>query len=125
MEYTEKVMDHFSNPRNMGVIENPDGYGKIGNASCGDIMEIFLKIDNDIITDVKFRTFGCASAIASSSVSTEMVLGKTVKEALKITNKVVVEALGGLPAIKMHCSVLAEEAIKAAIENYLSKKKLR
>lgn len=123
MEYTEKVMDHFSNPRNMGVIENPDGYGKIGNASCGDIMEIFLKIENNIIVDVKFRTFGCASAIASSSVSTEMVLGKTIAEALKITNKKVVESLGGLPAVKMHCSVLAEEAIKAAIENYLSKKK--
>jgi nitrogen fixation NifU-like protein len=123
MEYTEKVMDHFSNPRNMGVIKNPDGYGKIGNASCGDIMEIYLKIEDNIITDVKFRTFGCASAIASSSVSTEMVLGKTVDEALKITNKVVVEALGGLPAVKMHCSVLAEEAIKAAIEDYISKKK--
>ncbi|MFK4786110.1 Fe-S cluster assembly scaffold protein NifU [Fusobacterium sp. MFO224] len=123
MEYTDKVMDHFSNPRNMGVIENPDGYGKIGNASCGDIMEIFLKIENDIIVDVKFRTFGCASAIASSSVSTEMVLGKTIDEALEITNKAVVESLGGLPAVKMHCSVLAEEAIKAAIEDYLSKKK--
>lgn len=123
MEYTEKVMDHFSNPRNMGVIKDPDGYGKIGNASCGDIMEIFLKIDDNIITDVKFRTFGCASAIASSSVSTEMVMGKTVDEALEITNKVVVEALGGLPAVKMHCSVLAEEAIKAAIEDYISKKK--
>ncbi|MDP0493309.1 MAG: Fe-S cluster assembly scaffold protein NifU [Fusobacterium sp. JB021] len=123
MEYTDKVMDHFSNPRNMGVIDNPDGYGKIGNASCGDIMEIFLKIENEIIVDVKFRTFGCASAIASSSVSTEMILGKTVEEALEVTNKKVVEALGGLPAVKMHCSVLAEEAIKAAIEDYLSKKK--
>jgi len=123
MEYTDKVMDHFSNPRNMGVIDNPDGYGKIGNASCGDIMEIFLKIENEIIVDVKFRTFGCASAIASSSVSTEMILGKTVQEALEVTNKKVVEALGGLPAVKMHCSVLAEEAIKAAIEDYLSKKK--
>lgn len=123
MEYTDKVMDHFTNPRNMGVIENPDGYGKIGNASCGDIMEIFLRIEDNIITDVKFRTFGCASAIASSSVSTEMVLGKTVEEALAVTNKVVVDALGGLPPVKMHCSVLAEEAIKAAIEDYLSKKK--
>lgn len=123
MEYTDKVMDHFTNPRNMGVIENPDGYGKIGNASCGDIMEIFLRIENNIITDVKFRTFGCASAIASSSVSTEMVLGKTVEEALAVTNKVVVDALGGLPPVKMHCSVLAEEAIKAAVEDYLSKKK--
>ena len=104
------------------MIENPDGYGKVGNPSCGDIMEIFLKIDNDIITDVKFRTFGCASAIASSSVSTDLVLGKTVEEALQITNKKVVEALGGLPAVKMHCSVLAEEAIKLAIEDYMAKK---
>lgn len=122
MEYTDKVMDHFSNPRNMGVIENPDGYGKIGNPSCGDIMEIYIKVKDDIITDVKFRTFGCASAIASSSVSTEMILGKNINEALEITNKSVVEALGGLPPVKMHCSVLAEEAIKKAIEDYLSKK---
>lgn len=122
MEYTDKVMDHFSNPRNMGVIENPDGYGKIGNPSCGDIMEIYLKVKDDIIIDVKFRTFGCASAIASSSVSTEMILGKNINEALEITNKSVVEALGGLPPVKMHCSVLAEEAIKKAIEDYLSKK---
>ena len=122
MQYSEKVMDHFMNPRNMGVIENSDGYGKIGNPSCGDIMEIFLKIDNDIITDVKFRTFGCASAIATSSISTEMIIGKDIHEALKITNKVVAEALDGLPPVKMHCSVLAEEAVKAAIEDYLSKK---
>ena len=122
MQYSEKVMDHFMNPRNMGVIENPDGYGKIGTPSCGDIMEIFLKIDNDIITDVKFRTFGCASAIATSSISTEMIIGKDIHEALKITNKVVAEALDGLPPVKMHCSVLAEEAVKAAIEDYLSKK---
>lgn len=122
MQYTEKVMEHFTNPKHVGVIENPDGYGKIGNPSCGDIMEIFLKIENDVITDVKFRTFGCASAIASSSVSTEMVLGKTIEEALHLTNKAVVEELGGLPPQKMHCSVLAEEAIKAAIEDYLSKK---
>ena len=122
MQYSEKVMDHFMNPRNMGVIETPDGYGKIGNPSCGDIMEIFLKIDNDIITDVKFRTFGCASAIATSSISTEMIIGKDIHEALKITNKVVAEALDGLPPVKMHCSVLAEEAVKAAIEDYLSKK---
>nr|WP_307774615.1 Fe-S cluster assembly scaffold protein NifU [uncultured Cetobacterium sp.] len=122
MQYTEKVMDHFMNPRNVGTMENPDGYGKVGNPSCGDIMEIFLKIENDIITDVKFRTFGCASAIATSSVSTEMVLGKDIHEALEITNKVVAEALGGLPATKMHCSVLAEEALKEAIEDYLSKK---
>ena len=121
MQYTEKVMDHFMNPHNVGVIENPDGYGKVGNPSCGDIMEIFLKIENNIITDVKFRTFGCASAIASSSVSTDLILGKTVEEALEINNKKVVEALGGLPPIKMHCSVLAEEAIKLAIEDYIAK----
>lgn len=122
MEYTKKVMDHFMNPRNVGVIENPDGYGKIGSPSCGDMMEIFLKIEDGIIKDVKFRTFGCASAIASSSVTTEMILNKTVDEALQVTNKAVVEALDGLPAAKVHCSVLAEEAIKAAIENYMSKK---
>ncbi|MDR3260009.1 MAG: Fe-S cluster assembly scaffold protein NifU [Fusobacteriaceae bacterium] len=122
MQYTEKVMEHFTNPRNVGVIENPDGYGKVGNPSCGDIMEMFLKVDNDIIADAKFRTFGCASAIASSSISTELIKGKSIKEALQITNKAVVEALGGLPPVKMHCSVLAEEAIKLAIENYLSKK---
>lgn len=122
MQYTEKVIDHFMNPRNVGTMENPDGYGKVGNPSCGDIMELFLKIENEIITDVKFRTFGCASAIATSSISTEMVLGKNIHEALDITNKVVAEALGGLPATKMHCSVLAEEALKEAIEEYLSKK---
>ena len=122
MQYTEKVMDHFMNPRNVGIIENPDGYGKIGSPSCGDMMEIFLRIENDVIKDVKFRTFGCASAIASSSVTTEMIVNKTVKEALEVTNKAVVEALGGLPAAKVHCSVLAEEAIKAAIEDYMSKK---
>ena len=122
MDYTDKVMDHFMNPRNVGVIENPDGYGKIGSPSCGDMMEIFLRIENDVIKDVKFRTFGCASAIASSSVTTEMILNKTVEEALEVTNKAVVEALGGLPAAKVHCSVLAEEAIKAAIEDYLAKK---
>ncbi len=122
MEYTEKVMEHFMAPKNVGVIENPSGYGKVGNASCGDIMELFIKVENNIITDVKFRTFGCASAIASSSVSTELILGKTIDEALKLTNKVVVEELGGLPPVKIHCSVLAEEAIKLAIEDYLSKK---
>ncbi len=122
MEYTKKVMDHFMNPRNVGVIENPDGYGKIGSPSCGDMMEIFLKIEDGIIRDVKFRTFGCASAIASSSVTTEMILNKSVEEALQVTNKAVVEALDGLPAAKVHCSVLAEEAIKAAIEDYMSKK---
>ena len=122
MQYTEKVMQHFMNPHNVGVIKNPDGYGKVGNPSCGDIMEIFIKVDNDIITDVKFRTFGCASAIASSSISTDMIIGKTVEDALKVTNKAVVEALGGLPAVKMHCSVLAEEAIKMAIEDYIAKR---
>ena len=122
MQYTEKVMQHFMNPQNVGVIENPDGYGKVGTPSCGDIMEIFIKVDKDIITDVKFRTFGCASAIASSSISTEMIIGKPVEEALKVTNKAVVDALGGLPAVKMHCSVLAEEAIKMAIEDYISKR---
>ena len=122
MQYTEKVMQHIMHPHNVGVIETPDGYGKVGNPSCGDIMEIFIKVDNDIITDVKFRTFGCASAIASSSISTDMIIGKTVEEALKLTNKQVVDELGGLPAVKMHCSVLAEEAIKMAIEDYLSKR---
>ena len=122
MQYTEKVMQHFMHPHNVGVIENPDGYGKVGNPSFGDIMEIFNKVDNDIITDVKFRTFGCASAIASSSISTDMIIGKTVEEALKLTNKQVVDELGGLPAVKMHCSVLAEEAIKMAIEDYLAKR---
>ena len=122
MQYTEKVMQNFMEPKNVGVMENPDGYGKVGNASCGDIMEIFLKIENDVIVDVKFRTFGCASAIASSSVATQLVMGKTIEEALKITNKAVVDELGGLPPVKMHCSVLAEEAIKLAIEDYLAKK---
>ena len=122
MQYTEKVMQHFMHPHNVGVIESPDGYGKVGNPSRGDIMEIFIKVDNDIITDVKFRTFGCASAIASSSISTDMIIGKTVEDALKVTNKAVVEALGGLPAVKMHCSVLAEEAIKMAIEDYIAKR---
>ncbi len=120
--YTEKVMDHFSNPRNVGKIENPDGYGKVGNQSCGDVMEIFLKIEDDIIEDVKFRTFGCAAAIATSSMSTEMILNKNINEALKLTNKAVAEALDGLPTRKIHCSVLAEEGVQAAIENYLSKK---
>jgi nitrogen fixation NifU-like protein len=123
MQYSEKVMDHFMNPRNVGTIENPDGYGKVGSPSCGDVMEIFLKIEEDIIVDVKFRTFGCASAIATSSISTEMIMNKNVNEALKLTNKAVAEALDGLPPAKMHCSVLAEEGIKAAIEDYINKKK--
>ncbi len=121
--YSEKVMDHFLHPRNVGVIEDADGIGEVGNAKCGDIMKIYLKIDNDIITDVKFETFGCGSAIASSSMATEMIKGKPVSEALELTNKAVAEALDGLPAHKMHCSVLAEEAIKNALEDYQSKKK--
>ena len=120
--YNEKVMDAFQNPKNVGEIENADGVGLVGNESCGDIMQIFLKIENDIIVDAKFKTFGCAAAIATSSTATEMVKGMTVKEALELTNKKVVETLGGLPAQKIHCSVLAEEAIKKAIEDYQSKK---
>lgn len=120
--YSEKVMDHFRNPRNLGVIENADGIGEVGNAKCGDIMRIYLKIDDEIITDVKFETFGCGSAIASSSMATELIKGKPVSEALDLTNKAVAEALDGLPAYKMHCSVLAEEAIKNAIEDYRKKK---
>ena len=119
--YTETVMDHFTNPRNVGEIENADGVGEVGNAKCGDIMKMYLKIDNDVITDVKFETFGCGSAIASSSMATEMVKGKTVEEALAITNRQVVDALGGLPAHKLHCSVLAEESIKSAIKDYYDK----
>ena len=121
--YSEKVMDHFLHPRNVGVIEDADGVGEVGNAKCGDIMKIYLKIDNDIITDVKFETFGCGSAIASSSMATEMIKGKPVSEALELTNKAVAEALDGLPAHKLHCSVLAEEAIKNALEDYQSKQK--
>ena len=119
--YSEKVFDHFKNPRNVGTIENPDGVGEVGNAKCGDIMKIYLKVKDDCIDDVKFETFGCGSAIASSSMATEMIKGKPLKDALKITNKAVVEALDGLPAHKVHCSVLAEEAIKAAIEDYCTK----
>ena len=120
--YSEKVMDVFKNPKNVGEIENPDGSGTVGNASCGDIMMITLRIVDDVIVDAKFKTFGCAAAIATSSTATEMVKGMTVEEALKLTNRKVVEALGGLPAQKLHCSVLAEEAIKKAIEDYRSKK---
>ena len=116
--YSEKVMEHFLNPQNVGVIENADGVGEVGNAKCGDIMKMYLKIDNEVITDVKFETFGCASAIASSSMATEMIKGKPVAEAMLLTNKAVAEALDGLPPHKMHCSVLAEEAIQAAIEDY-------
>ena len=120
--YNEKVMDVFKNPKNVGEIENPDGSGTVGNASCGDIMMITLRIENEIIVDAKFKTFGCAAAIATSSTATEMIKGMTVEEALKVTNKKVIEVLGGLPAQKIHCSVLAEEAIKKAIEDYQSKK---
>lgn len=121
MLYSEKVMDHFKNPRNVGTIENADGIGEVGNAKCGDIMKIYLKIDNDIITDIKFETFGCGSAIASSSMATELIKGKPVTDALKLTNKAVAEALDGLPPHKMHCSVLAEEAIASAIKDYYDK----
>ena len=116
--YTDTVMDHFMNPRNVGEIENPSGVGKVGNAKCGDIMKMYLDIENNVIKDVKFETFGCGSAIASSSMATEMIKGKTVEEALAISNKDVVDALGGLPAHKLHCSVLAEEAIKSAVKDY-------
>jgi len=119
--YNEKVMEAFKNPKNVGEIENPSGIGTVGNASCGDIMQISLKIENNIIVDAKFKTFGCAAAIATSSTATDMIIGMTVEEALKVTNKKVVECLGGLPSQKIHCSVLAEEAIKKAIEDYQAK----
>ena len=116
--YSEKVMDHFTHPRNVGVIEDANGIGEVGNAKCGDIMKIYLKIENDIIEDVKFETFGCGSAIASSSMATEMIKGKSIQDALSLTNQAVAEALDGLPAHKLHCSVLAEEAIKNALRDY-------
>ena len=116
--YSDKVMDHFKNPRNVGEIPDADGVGQVGNARCGDIMKMYLKIKNNVIEDVKFETFGCGSAIASSSMATEMIKGKTIEEALAVTNKDVVEALDGLPAHKLHCSVLAEEAVKAAVKDY-------
>ena len=119
--YSEKVMDHFRKPRNVGSIENADGVGEVGNAKCGDIMKIYLKIDEDVVSDVKFETFGCGSAIASSSMATELIKGKPVGEALALTNKAVAEALDGLPAHKLHCSVLAEEAIRAAVKDYYDK----
>lgn len=119
--YSEKVMDHFANPRNVGELEDANAVGTVGNAKCGDIMKIYMKIENDIIVDCKFKTFGCGAAIATSSMATEMVKGKTVEEALKLTNKAVMEALDGLPPAKVHCSVLAEEAITAAINDYLKK----
>ncbi|MDY5221529.1 MAG: Fe-S cluster assembly scaffold protein NifU [Eubacteriales bacterium] len=118
MEYTEQVMDHFMNPRNMGEMENPDGVGTVGNAKCGDIMRIYIKVEDNVITDVKFKTFGCGAAIATSSKATELVKGKTLDEALQITNKMVMDSLGGLPPVKVHCSVLAEEALHAAIQDY-------
>ena len=116
--YTETVMDHFTHPRNVGEIPDADGVGEVGNAKCGDIMKMYLKIKDGVIEDVKFETFGCGSAIASSSIATEIIKGKTIEEALAVTNKQVVDALGGLPAYKLHCSVLAEESIKAAVKNY-------
>ncbi|MDP4094298.1 MAG: Fe-S cluster assembly scaffold protein NifU [Bacillota bacterium] len=119
--YSEKVMDHFMNPRNVGEIENADGVGQVGNPKCGDIMRMYLKIEDGIIKDAKFKTFGCGAAVATSSMATELVVGKTLDEALKVTNAAVAEALDGLPPVKMHCSNLAEEAIKAAIEDYMRK----
>jgi len=122
-QYSKKVMDHFKNPRNVGEIENPDGVGHVGNPVCGDIMELYIKVKDGIIVDAKFKTFGCGAAIATSSMVTEIVKGKSIKEALRISNKTVAEALDGLPAIKMHCSVLAEDALKLAIEDYLGRQK--
>jgi len=119
--YTEQVMDHFMNPRNVGEIADASGVGTVGNAKCGDIMKIFIKVEDNVIVDVKFKTFGCGAAIATSSRATEMVMGKTIEEALKVTNKMVAESLGGLPAAKLHCSVLAEEALQAAIQDYKDK----
>ncbi|MDR1378921.1 MAG: Fe-S cluster assembly scaffold protein NifU [Synergistaceae bacterium] len=124
MAYSDKVMDHFSNPRNVGEIEKPDGIGEAGNPKCGDIMKIYLRVKDNVIEDVKFKTFGCASAIASSSMATEMIKGKTVDEAWELTNTAVAEALDGLPPIKMHCSVLAEEAIHKALNDYRAKQGL-
>lgn len=124
-QYSEKVMEHFKNPRNVGEIENPDGVGHVGNPVCGDIMELYIKVNSGTIVDAKFKTFGCGAAIATSSMVTEMVRGKSIKEALKISNKAVAEALDGLPPVKMHCSVLAEEALKSAIEDYRKNSKKR
>ena len=119
--YSEKVMDHFMNPRNVGEIPDADGIGNVGNPICGDIMRMYIKVDDGIITDIKFKTFGCGAAIATSSMATELIKGKTIEEALDLTNQAVAEALGGLPPVKMHCSVLAEEAVQAAIDDYLRK----
>jgi len=118
MKYSEKVMEHFSNPRNVGELPDANGIGTVGNPVCGDIMKMYIRVENDIIADVRFQTFGCGAAIATSSISTEMIKGKPVTEALQLTNKAVAEALGGLPAVKMHCSVLAEEAVRSAIDDY-------
>jgi nitrogen fixation NifU-like protein len=120
--YSDKVMDHFMNPRNMGEIEDADGVGEVGNPACGDVMKLYLKIEDDKIVDVKFKTFGCGAAIASSSMTTELIKGKSIDEALKLSNQAVAEALGGLPPAKEHCSVLAEDALKAALEDYRKKK---
>ena len=121
MLYSEKVMDHFANPRNVGEIEDADGIGEVGNAKCGDIMKMYIKVENGILTDVKFKTFGCGAAVATSSIATEMIKGKSIDEALKLTNKAVVEALEGLPPQKLHCSVLAEQAMKSAISDYYTR----
>ena len=121
MEYSAKVLEHFASPHNVGKIDDADGIGEVGNAKCGDIMKMYIKVKDDVITDVKFNTYGCASAIATSSIATDMIKGKPISEALKLTNKAVVEALDGLPAVKIHCSVLAEEAIKAAVKDYYDK----
>jgi nitrogen fixation NifU-like protein len=124
MLYSDKVLEHFTNPRNVGEIENADGVGEVGNAKCGDIMKMYLKIDDGIIEDVKFKTFGCGAAIATSSMATELIKGKSIEDALKLTNKAVVEALDGLPEVKLHCSVLAEQAVKAAMADYYTRKGL-
>lgn len=125
MLYSEKVLDHFSNPRNVGEIENADGVGEVGNAKCGDIMKMYIKVDNGVISDVKFKTFGCGAAVATSSMATELVKGKSIQDALKITNAAVMEALDGLPPVKVHCSLLAEEAIHAALWDYAEKKGIK
>ena len=124
MFYSDKVMDHFANPRNVGELSDTNGIGEVGNAKCGDIMKIYLKIDNNIIKDVRFKTFGCGAAIATSSMATELIKNKSIEDALKITNKVVLEALDGLPPVKIHCSVLAEQAVKAAISDYYTRKNI-
>ena len=121
MQYSSTVMEHFANPHNVGEIENPDGVGRVGNPVCGDIMQMQIKVENGVIVDAKFKTFGCGAAIATSSMATDMIKGKTIEEALKLSNKAVAEALGGLPPVKMHCSMLAEEAVTAAIDDYLKK----